>query len=210
MIIDFDDITTYPDDILKFATKNDFDSFNKVDFDIDFPYELDRTLNEYKFIVYHCTRTMDINNFKTYGILIPNSEKLKKILYDDTDGCNIDDIGSLSLGRGLDIQFVFSYDEICNDKQYMNFFNHIGGEIIEFTNTYDEERLKKGSCYIIKFLINGFEIEARRWLIQKMIRKVKYNIPVNYSGSITRSVIPRDIIEYIPADKVYQKLKEMI
>lgn len=116
MIIDFDDITTYPDDILRYAKENDFDSFNKVDFDIDFPEYLEETLNGYKFIVYHCTRTLDINNFKVNGILIPNAEKLKKIIYDNTDGCNIDDIGTLELGRGLDIQFVFSYNDICNDK----------------------------------------------------------------------------------------------
>lgn len=92
----------------------------------------------------------------------------------------------------------------------MNFFSHIGGEIVEFTCNYDKERLKKGNCYIIKFLIDSFEIKFRRWLVQKMIRKVKYNIPVNYSGSITHNVIPNDILEYIPADKVYENLKEMI
>lgn len=210
MIIDFDDITTYPDDILKYAEDNNFDNFNKADFDIDFPEHLEETLNGYKFVVYHCTRTLDINNFKTNGILIPNDEKLKKILYEDTGGCNINDIETLRLGRGLDIQFVFSYDDICGDKQYMNFFDHIGGEIIEFTFNYEKKRLEKGNCYIIKFLIDSFEIKFRRWLIQKMIRKIKYNIPVNYSGSITHNVNPNDICEYLPADKVYKNLKEMI
>ena len=210
MIIDFDDIKTYPYVILKYAEENDYESFNKVDFDIDIPEFFEEELDNYKFIVYHCTRTFDVNNFKNNGILIPKDQKLKKILYSDTGGCNIDDIGTLTLGRGLDIQFVFSYDDICSDNQYMNFFHHIGGEIIEFTYGYNREKLEKGSCYIIKFLIEGSEIKFKKFLIQKMIRKIKYNIPVNYSGSITHSVNQNNILDYIPADNVYKKLKEMI
>lgn len=210
MIIDFDNINTYPKEMIEYANEKDFSDYNKVDFDIFYPEYFEELLDKYKFIVYHCTRTLDINNFKKYGILIPSNDRLRKILYDDTGGCNIDDIGELTLGRGLDIQFVFSYDEICADKQYINFFNHIGGEIIEFTKNFNRNRLEKGNCYIIKFLIEGFEIKFKRWLVQKMIRKVKYDIPVNYSGSIIHNVLPDRIKDYIPADETYIKLKEMI
>ena len=210
MIIDFDDINSYPSEIIKYAEQCDYNNYNMVDFDVDYPIFFEDILNDYKFIVYHCTRTLNINNFKNNGILIPSNDKLQRILYSDCNGCNIADLGELSLGRGLDIQFVFSLDEIRNDKQYLNFFNHIGGEIIEFTEKYNEKKLKNGNCYIIKFLINGSEINYKTWLIQKMIRKIKYDIPVDFSGSITHQVKPTQIIDYILADEIYDKLKEMI
>lgn len=210
MKIDFDDVNTYPPEIFEYAKENEFIAYNKNDFDIPVPEVFYEILNKYKFIVYHCTRTLNINNFKINGILIPSNEKLKKILYDDTNGCNIDDIENLTLGRGLDIQFVFSYNEICNDKQYENFFNHIGGEIIEFTNSYNRKKLEKGNCYIIKFLIKGNEISFKKWLVQKMIRKIKYGTSVDYSGSVTHCIHPNQIIKYIPANDIYKKLKEMI
>lgn len=210
MTIDFDDINTYPIEIIEYANQSDFDGYNKVDFEVIYPEYFEELLDKYKFIVYHCTRTLNINNFKKHGILIPSDNRLKQILYNDTSGCNIDDIGELTLGRGLDIQFVFSYDEICIDKQYIDFFKHIGGEIVEFTDNYNKEKLEKGNCYIIKFIIDGSEMKFKRWLIQKMIRKIKYNIPVDCSGSITHYVSPVDIKEYISADEIYIKLKEMI
>lgn len=111
----------------------------KIDFDVPVPEFFYDILDKYDFIVYHCTRTVNINSFKRNGILIPEDKKLKKILFEETNGCDINDVGEFRLGRGLDIQFVFSYEEICNDKQYKNFFDHIGGEIIEFTNKYNRK-----------------------------------------------------------------------
>lgn len=210
MKIDFDNIETYPAEIIRYALENDFKDYNKSDFDITIPEFFCDILEQYKFIVYHCTRTLDINSFKMNGILIPEDNKLKKILFDETDGCNINDIEELRLGRGLDIQFVFSYNEICNDRQFENFFNHIGGEIIEFTKNYNKNKLEKGKCYIIKFLIKGSEIPYKKWLVQKMIRKIKLDISVDFSGSITHCVAPEEILDYIVADDIYKKLKEMI
>ncbi len=211
MIIDFDDINTYPIEIIEYANKNNFSEYNKEKFNIDYPEYFNELLNKYKFIVYHSTRTLNINNFKKYGILIPSDERLKQILYNDTDGCDLNDYSELIPGRGGDIQFTFSYDEICNDSQFIDFFENIGGEIVRGTKKYDAEKLKKcGNCYIIKFLIEGSTINFKRLLIQKMIRKVKYDIRVDYHGSILCDILPEQIIEYIKADDIYKKLREMI
>ena len=209
MKIDFDNINTYPIEIMRYALENEFEDYNKTDFDVPVPEFFYDILDKYDFIVYHCTRTVNINSFKRNGILIPEDKKLKKILFEETNGCDINDVGEFRLGRGLDIQFVFSYEEICNDKQYENFFNHIGGEIIEYTNKYNKKKLEKGNCYIIKFLIKGSEILYKRWLVQKMIRRAKFGIIVDFSGSVTHYIAPEKILDCIEADNIYKKLKEM-
>ena len=209
MKIDFDNINTYPIEIMKYALENKFEDYNETNFDVHVPKFFYDILDKYDFIVYHCTKTVNINSFKENGILIPKDKKLKKILFEETNGCDINDVGEFELGRGLDIQFVFSYEEICNDKQYENFFNHIGGEIIEFTNKYNKRKLEKGNCYIIKFLIKGSEILYKKWLAQKMIRKVKFGTIIDFSGSVTHSIAREKILEYIEADNIYKKLKEM-
>lgn len=208
-IIEFDDIQTYPLEILEFADKNNFEDYDKDYFNIDIPQYLVDKLDEYKFTVYHCTRTVHIDNFKKYGILVPNDPRLRNILLNDTDGCDLNDYKNFSLGRGLDIQFVFSYHEICSDHQYVDFFENIGGEIIRGTKDYDENRLIQGNCYIIKFLINSSEMSYKVPLIRKMIKKIKYNWDVSEYGSITHNVDPNDIVDYIPADGIYKRLKEM-
>ena len=209
MIIDFDDIKTYPELIVNHAKFNNYDDYNLVDFNIPIPKDLEKALDNCKFVVYHCTRTTNIDNFKKYGILLPSNPILRKILLKDTEGCDLNDIKEFSLGRGSDIQYVFSLENICNDKQYLNFFEKIGGEIIEFTKDYNLLKCEKGNCFIIKFLINSNEVMFKKFLIQKMIRKLKYNIPVDYSNNVTYEIRPEQILEYILANEIAKKLKEM-
>ena len=211
MIIDFDDIKTYPYEIVKYANDNDFDDFDKVNYNVDYPFYFDDLLNKYKLFVYHCTRTKNILNYKKYGVLLPSDERLKKILLEDTNGCNLNEFKSFELGRGGDIQFTFSLNEICNDKQFLDFFNNVGGEIVRFVSGYNENELKKiGDCYIIKFFIEGSEIKYKRFLIQKMIRKVKYDINVDYYDGVTHNILTSQICDYIPANDIYKLLKEMV
>ena len=78
MKIDFDNINTYPIEIMRYALENEFEDYNKTDFDVPVPEFFYDILDKYDFIVYHCTRTVNINSFKRNGILIPEDKKLKK------------------------------------------------------------------------------------------------------------------------------------
>ena len=76
MKIDFDNINTYPIEIMRYALENEFEDYNKTDFDVPVPEFFYDILDKYDFIVYHCTRTVNINSFKRNGILIPEDKKL--------------------------------------------------------------------------------------------------------------------------------------
>ena len=46
-------------------------------------------------------------------------------------------------------------------------------------------------------------------LIEKMIRKILYDIPVDFSDYVVQNIEPEQIIDYIQANKIYDNLKEM-
>ncbi len=207
-VIDMDDIKTYPIEFIEYAKSNNFDSYNKNDFNISYPDNFDNILNDYYIICYHCTRTKNINSFLTKGILI--NDELRTILLNDYN-CDISSVLSEKNNyRGNNVQFVYSLRDIENDEGYLNFFNHVGGEIIEFSDGYDESKLDYGDCYVISFNIKGDEIDFKMFIIQKMIRFIKYNIPVNYHGVLFRSIKPQELNKPILANNIYNKLKEML
>ena len=82
MVIDVNNISTYPSSFLEFCFAhkktllNTFPTENiQMDIDSDLFETIDKMFNDSYFECFHATRTYDINSIKNYGLIVPKNTK---------------------------------------------------------------------------------------------------------------------------------------
>ena len=215
-LLDADNSKTYPVLFLEFIEKikKSFPKNNISEIKdniIEIPPEIVNEFCKYKVICYHFTRAKSISTFLKYGILIPNKSKtLQTILKKESNGLDIKMLNCEVLQRrGNTIHFVPSYKYAINECGLIPFLKNVGGEILTEFDA-DKKSLSVGKAYIIKFVVDFKKIFDKNNFINKMIIYYLFDISMYFESFIYDEVPPYDILEYIEADKILEKLEGMV
>ena len=224
-IIDVNDVSSYPEEIIKSFT-DDIDSIN-----------FDNLFKNYYFKCVHVCCTSNIENYKKYGIMRPliandydkfqTNQILKEIIlkpinnneeyskkYDELLEENFNE------SKGKIVDWYGKYSCVCytldginkivsEDPGYDPLINFYGGEIFrDIGISYQEAELiaKKYKSYAIFFKLHYDEINQRGIMIEDIYKHMKKMFlgeksEYGFENSINKDISPNDFIEICEVKK---------